>query len=129
MSRQYLPKQYTIFPRISAHALISAFPRFMPGRSCAADISADVAAGTAWATSRTNENMRRRQLEPSQSFTAELYCRVTFAGIEAVKTGMTNVAGHFYSQSEQYPRPSSNKRPSPPPSLSLIVGMQGKRSL
>ena len=30
----------------------------------------DVAAGTAWDTSRTNENMRRRQLEPSQSFTA-----------------------------------------------------------
>ena len=30
----------------------------------------DVAAGTAWATSRTNENMRRRQLEPSQSSTA-----------------------------------------------------------
>ena len=30
----------------------------------------DVAAGTAWDTSRTNENMRRRQLGPSQSFTA-----------------------------------------------------------
>ena len=30
----------------------------------------DVAAGTAWDTSRTNENMRRRQPEPSQSFTA-----------------------------------------------------------
>ena len=29
-----------------------------------------VAAGTVWATTRTNENMRRRQLEPSQSFTA-----------------------------------------------------------
>ena len=110
----------------------------MPGRSCAADVSADVAAGTAWATSRTNENMCRRQLEPSQSFTAELYCRVTFAGIEAVKTGMTNVAGHFYSHigtvSQAVPAalsqvPSSNKRPFPPPSLSLIVGMQGKRSL
>ena len=30
----------------------------------------EVAAGTTWATSRTNENMRRRQLEQSQSFTA-----------------------------------------------------------
>ena len=30
----------------------------------------NVAAGTVWATSRTNENMRRQQLEPSQSFTA-----------------------------------------------------------
>ena len=29
----------------------------------------DVAAGTACDTSRTNENMRRRQLEPSQSST------------------------------------------------------------
>ena len=29
-----------------------------------------VAAGTVWATTRTNQNMRRRQLEPSQSFTA-----------------------------------------------------------
>ena len=30
----------------------------------------DVAAGTAWATSRSNGNMRRRQLEPSQNSTA-----------------------------------------------------------
>ena len=30
----------------------------------------NVAAGTVCATSRTNENMRRQQLEPSQSFTA-----------------------------------------------------------
>ena len=30
----------------------------------------DVAAGAAWDISRTNENMRRRQLEPSQSSTA-----------------------------------------------------------
>ena len=30
----------------------------------------NVAAGTVWATSRTNEYLRRRQLEPSQSFTA-----------------------------------------------------------
>ena len=30
----------------------------------------NVAAGTVWATSRTNEYMRHRQLEPSQSFTA-----------------------------------------------------------
>ena len=29
-----------------------------------------VTASTVWATTRTNENMRRRQLEPSQSFTA-----------------------------------------------------------
>ena len=29
-----------------------------------------VTAGAAWATSRTNENMRRRQFEPSQGFTA-----------------------------------------------------------
>ena len=70
MSRQYLLKQYTVFPRISAYALISASPKFMPGRSYAAHIFVDVAAGTAWVTSRTNENMRRRQPEPSQSFTA-----------------------------------------------------------
>ena len=44
----------------------------MPGRSYAAHISVDVAAVTAWATCRTNENMRRRQLEPSQSFTADM---------------------------------------------------------
>ena len=30
-----------------------------------------IAAGIAWGTSRTNENMRRRQLEPSQSFTVD----------------------------------------------------------
>ena len=29
----------------------------------------DIATGTAWDTSRTNENLRRRQLEPSQSST------------------------------------------------------------
>ena len=34
------------------------------------DARDDVAAGTAGDTSRTNENMRRRQPEPSQSFTA-----------------------------------------------------------
>ena len=32
----------------------------------------NVAAGTVWTTSRTNENMRRRQQEPSPSFTASL---------------------------------------------------------
>ena len=30
----------------------------------------EVTADTAWTTSRTNENMRRRQLDPSQNFTA-----------------------------------------------------------
>ena len=31
---------------------------------------------TVWATSRTNENMRRRQLQPSQSFTAGMLAKL-----------------------------------------------------
>ena len=60
----------------------------------------DVAAGTTWATSRTNENMRRRQLEPSQSFSPACLrssTRFNFVCMRAVKTGMTNVVGHFCS--------------------------------
>ena len=36
----------------------------------------NVAAGTAWDTSRTNENMYCRQLEPSQSFTAGMHANL-----------------------------------------------------
>ena len=39
----------------------------------------DVAAGTAWATSRTNENMRLRQLEPSQSSTAGMPAKLNLS--------------------------------------------------
>ena len=39
----------------------------------------DVAASTAWDTSRTNENMRRRQLEPSQSFTAAMPAKLNLS--------------------------------------------------
>ena len=73
----------------------------MPGRSYAAHISVDVAAGTAWATSRTNENMRRQPLEPSQSFTAVIPPKLNSSqlrtGMPGAKTGMTHVAGHFCS--------------------------------
>ena len=40
------------------------------------DARDDVAAGTAWDTSRTNENMRPRQLKPSQSFIAGMPARL-----------------------------------------------------
>ena len=43
------------------------------------DVRDDVAAGTAWDTSRTNENMRRRQLEPSQSFTAGMPAKLNLS--------------------------------------------------
>ena len=39
----------------------------------------DVAVGIAWYTSRTNENMRRRQLEPSQSFTAGMSAKLNLS--------------------------------------------------
>ena len=39
----------------------------------------DVAAGTACDTSRTNENMRRRQLEPSQSSTASMLAKLNLS--------------------------------------------------
>ena len=64
MSRQYLLK--TIY-RISSNKRL---PQIYAWSLIRPHISVDVAAGTAWATSRTNENMRRRQPEPSQSFTA-----------------------------------------------------------
>ena len=59
------------------------------------------AAGTTWATSQTNENMRRQLQESSQSFTAGMPPKLNSsqlrAGMPAVKTGMTHVAGHFCS--------------------------------
>ena len=54
-------------------------------------------------TSRTNENKRRQLLEPSQSFTAGMPVELhssqlrSIAGMPEVKTGMTDVAGHFCS--------------------------------
>ena len=39
----------------------------------------DVTAGTALDTSRTNENMRRRQLEPSQSSTAGMPAKLNLS--------------------------------------------------
>ena len=86
-------------------------------------------------TCAADNQSHRRALPPA---CLRSWTRVTFAVIEAVKTGMTNVAGHFYSHigtvSQAVPAalsqaPSSIKRPSPSPSLPLIVGMQGKRSL
>ena len=43
------------------------------------DARDDVSAGTAGDTSRTNENMRRRQLEPSQSFTAGMPAKLNLS--------------------------------------------------
>ena len=60
----------------------------------------DVAASTAWATSWMNKNMCHWQLEPSQSFTAGMPSKLNSSQLckhAAVKTGMTNVAGHFCS--------------------------------
>lgn len=60
----------------------------------------DVAAGTAWATSWMNENMHRRQLEPSQRFTTDIPSKLNSSQLHrhaAVKTGMTNVASQFCS--------------------------------
>ena len=50
----------------------------------------DVAAGTAWTTSRTNENMRRRQLEPSQSFTAAMPAKLNSTQLRR------NVGGKYW---------------------------------
>ena len=54
-----------------------------------------------WATSRTNENMHRQLLEPSQNFTAGMPPKLNSSQlctrIPVVKTGMTHVGGHFCS--------------------------------
>ena len=60
----------------------------------------EVVARTAWTASRANENMRRRQQDPSQNFTPAClrsWTRINFAGMPAIKTRMTNVAGHLCS--------------------------------
>ena len=49
----------------------SSCNQFPPGRS--------VAAGNAWDTSRTNQNMRRRQLELSQIFTAAMSAKLNLS--------------------------------------------------
>ena len=126
---------------------MSASPKFMPGRSYAAHISVDVAAVTAWATCRTNENMRRRQLEPSQSFTADMRmpAKLNSSHLHRHAGGKdwddqccrplqfsyrNSIPGRFQAvPAAMSQAPSSNKRPSPPPSLSLIVRMHGKPSL
>ena len=104
MSRHYLPK---IIYRISSNKRSRSNKRlpqiYAWSLRCRRYISVDVAAGTAWVTSRTNENMRRRQPEPSQSFTAGMPAELhssqlrCIAGMPEVKTGMTDVAGYFCS--------------------------------
>ena len=100
---------------------------------------------TAWATSRTNKNMRRRQLEPSQSFTAGMPTKLNSSHLRRHAGGKdwddqfcwplqfsyrNSIPGRFQAVPAAVSQaPSSNKRPSPPPSLSLIVRMHGKPSL
>ena len=47
----------------------------------------DVADSTAWDTSRTNENMRHRQLEPSQSFTAGMPAKLNLGQLRRLTGG------------------------------------------
>ena len=44
----------------------------------------DVATGTASAASQTNENMHRRQLEPSQSFTAGMPAKLNWSQLKVL---------------------------------------------
>ena len=50
----------------------------------------DVAAGSTWTTSRSNENMRRRQLGPSQSFTAGMPAKLNSTQLRR------NVGGKYW---------------------------------
>ena len=60
----------------------------------------EVAAGTTWATSRTNENMCHQHLEPSQSFTASMPAKFNFSQLcrhAGGKDWYDQVPGHFSS--------------------------------
>ena len=60
----------------------------------------EVAAGTTWATSQTNENMRHQRLEPSQSFTASMLAKFNFSQLRRHACGKDwygQVPGHFSS--------------------------------
>ena len=60
----------------------------------------DIATGTAWDTSWTNENLCCRQLKPSQSSTTGTPAKLNLSqlsGMLEVKTGITNITGHSCS--------------------------------
>ena len=66
----------------------------------------DVAASTAWDTSRTNKNMRPRQLEPSQSFTAGMPAKLNLSQPRRYAGGKDSdeQCCRLLLFSEQYPR-------------------------